>query len=160
MWLPLHNTLQCTKLGIASVFCSVLWNWTPNFENVVAPLAVAVVVAVVCTCVCVCVSLNILPQNVDVNVHPTKNEVHFLHEDTVIEAIQRAVDARLLAADSSRTYYMQVNSLTACTLMQKTWGLWSSYVPPLQPFYVPFSGPTRVSWCQKRTSGLYGARED
>jgi len=29
-----------------------------------------------------------------------------------------------------------------------------------QPFYGPFSGTTRVSWCQKRTSGLYGARED
>jgi len=26
-------------------------------------------------------------------------------------------------------------------------------------FYGPFSGSTRVSWCQKRTSGLYGARE-
>jgi len=24
----------------------------------------------------------------------------------------------------------------------------------------PFSGTTLVSWCQKRTSGLYGARED
>jgi len=29
-----------------------------------------------------------------------------------------------------------------------------------QPFYGPFSGTTRVSRCQKRTSGLYGARED
>jgi len=29
-----------------------------------------------------------------------------------------------------------------------------------QPFYGPFSGTTRVSQCQKRTSGLYGARED
>ena len=28
-----------------------------------------------------------------------------------------------------------------------------------QPFYGPFSGTTRVSRCQKRTSGLYGARE-
>jgi len=27
-----------------------------------------------------------------------------------------------------------------------------------QPFYGPFSGTTRVSWCQKRTSGLYGAK--
>ena len=52
--------------------------------------------------------MSILPQNVDVNIHPTKHEVHFLHEDTVIEAIQRAVDSRLLAADASRTYYMQV----------------------------------------------------
>jgi len=29
-----------------------------------------------------------------------------------------------------------------------------------QPFYGRFSGTTRVSWCQKRTSGLYGSRED
>jgi len=29
-----------------------------------------------------------------------------------------------------------------------------------QPFYGPFSGTTHVSQCQKRTSGLYGARED
>jgi len=29
-----------------------------------------------------------------------------------------------------------------------------------QPFYGPFSGTTWVSWCQKRTSGLYGARGD
>jgi len=29
-----------------------------------------------------------------------------------------------------------------------------------QVFYGPFSGTTRVSQCQKRTSGLYGARED
>ena len=29
-----------------------------------------------------------------------------------------------------------------------------------QPFCGPFSGTTRVSRCQKRTSGLYGARED
>jgi len=29
-----------------------------------------------------------------------------------------------------------------------------------QPFYGPFSGTTWVSRCQKRTSGLYGARED
>jgi len=29
-----------------------------------------------------------------------------------------------------------------------------------QPFYSPFSGTTRLSQCQKRTSGLYGARED
>ena len=29
-----------------------------------------------------------------------------------------------------------------------------------QPFYGPFSGTTRMSQCQKRTSGLYDARED
>jgi len=34
----------------------------------------------------------------------------------------------------------------------------STTPPPPQPFYGPFSGTTRVSRCQKRTSGLYGAR--
>ena len=34
-----------------------------------------------------------------------------------------------------------------------------NHTPP-QPFYGPFSETTRVSQCQKRTSGLYGARED
>jgi len=29
-----------------------------------------------------------------------------------------------------------------------------------QPFYGPFSWTTRASQCQKRSSGLYGARED
>ena len=32
--------------------------------------------------------------------------------------------------------------------------------PPPPPFYGPFSGTSRVSRCQKRTSGLYGARGD
>jgi len=32
--------------------------------------------------------------------------------------------------------------------------------PPPQPFYGPFFGTTRVSWWQKGTSGLNGARED
>jgi len=31
---------------------------------------------------------------------------------------------------------------------------------PPQPFYGPFSRTTRVSRYEKRTSGLYGARED
>ena len=31
---------------------------------------------------------------------------------------------------------------------------------PSQPFYGPFSGTKRVSRCQKRTSGCYGARGD
>ena len=32
--------------------------------------------------------------------------------------------------------------------------------PPSRPFYGPFSGTSRESRCQKRTCGLYGARED
>ena len=36
-------------------------------------------------------SLEIAPHNVDVNVHPTKHEVFFLHQDIIIEKIQRGL---------------------------------------------------------------------
>ncbi|XP_061600594.1 DNA mismatch repair protein Mlh1 [Cololabis saira] len=52
-------------------------------------------------------SLEISPQNVDVNVHPTKHEVHFLHEDSVIESVQKHVESKLLGSNSSRTYFTQ-----------------------------------------------------
>jgi DNA mismatch repair protein MLH1 len=52
-------------------------------------------------------SIEIAPANIDVNVHPTKHEVHFLHEDVVVESVQRAVEAGLLGCNVSRTYYTQ-----------------------------------------------------
>ena len=54
-------------------------------------------------------SLSIAPQNIDVNVHPTKYEVHFLHQEQVIERIQKCVEQRLLGCNSSRTFYTQVS---------------------------------------------------
>jgi len=42
----------------------------------------------------------------------------------------------------------------------KIWHIGILTTTPPQPFYGPFSGTTRVSQCQKRTSGLYGTRED
>lgn len=53
------------------------------------------------------ISLNVLPQNVDVNVHPTKHEVKFLHEDEILEKLQQAVDAKLLGSNTSRTFLTQ-----------------------------------------------------
>ncbi|KAF4024168.1 hypothetical protein G4228_015962 [Cervus hanglu yarkandensis] len=52
-------------------------------------------------------SLEISPQNVDVNVHPTKHEVHFLHEDSILERVQQHIESRLLGANASRTYFTQ-----------------------------------------------------
>lgn len=52
-------------------------------------------------------SLEISPQNIDVNVHPTKHEVHFLHEDAITSSIQAAIEAKLLGSNSSRTFFTQ-----------------------------------------------------
>ncbi|XP_062851880.1 DNA mismatch repair protein Mlh1 [Trichomycterus rosablanca] len=52
-------------------------------------------------------SLEIAPHNIDVNVHPTKHEVHFLHEDSIIESIQKNIESKLLGSNSSRTYFTQ-----------------------------------------------------
>lgn len=52
-------------------------------------------------------SLDIVPQNVDVNVHPTKREVRFLFEDEVIQFITGKVHDALSSVDDSRAYKMQ-----------------------------------------------------
>lgn len=48
--------------------------------------------------------------NVDVNVHPTKHEVHFLHEDKVIDKVVDAIQDKLSGTNTSRTFYTQVNA--------------------------------------------------
>jgi len=60
--------------------------------------------------------------------------------------------------DNCSQYLQQTLPIYAMTMFQ-TYPVIFLAVPPLQPFYGPFSGTTRVSRCQKRTSGLYGARE-
>lgn len=64
---------------------------------------------------CHCHSLEIAPHNIDVNVHPTKHEVHFLHEDCIIESVQKHIESKLLGSNSSRTYFTQV--MHPCSLL-------------------------------------------
>lgn len=58
------------------------------------------------------ISLEIDPKIVDVNVHPTKHEVHFLNEEQIVELIATAVETKLLGSNNSRMFYTQVLFIT------------------------------------------------
>ncbi|KAI8319432.1 DNA mismatch repair protein MutL [Martensiomyces pterosporus] len=46
--------------------------------------------------------LRIKPENIDVNVHPTKREVRFLNEDSIVNAIVETIQKKLLDGNAAR----------------------------------------------------------
>lgn len=64
-------------------------------------------------------SLDLPLQNVDVNVHPTKKEVQFLHEDEIATAIESSLKKVLLGGNESRAFTVNKlkPTLAATTMM-------------------------------------------
>lgn len=65
-------------------------------------------------------SLEIDPNNVDVNVSPTKLEVNFLHEDLIVEKIRDVIEEKLLATTETKKLYTQSLLPGAPEVSQKT----------------------------------------
>ena len=66
-------------------------------------------------------SLQIEPKNVDVNVHPTKHEVHFLHEDVITSAVGNSIDKILQESNQSRTFFVQVSIFIGILTLSSYW---------------------------------------
>jgi len=76
---------------------------------------------------------------------------------------QQNTSTAVSSTSRKRIYHVsyKTNTVThVCILNCTSCSLNCASTTPTQPFYGPFSGTTRVSRCQKRTSGLYGARRD
>ncbi|CAH2010901.1 unnamed protein product [Acanthoscelides obtectus] len=52
-------------------------------------------------------SLELDPGNIDVNISPTKHEVHFLNEQQIVETITSTLETKLLGSNNSRVFFTQ-----------------------------------------------------
>lgn len=54
-------------------------------------------------------ALEVDPTKLDVNIHPTKQEVHLMDSDDIVEVVCESLGKVLAAGSESRSYKVQVN---------------------------------------------------
>ena len=53
-------------------------------------------------------ALTVKPENIDVNIHPTKQQVHFLYEDFIVERVCKTLSSSLSQNNCSKSFMTQV----------------------------------------------------
>ncbi|XP_034108161.1 DNA mismatch repair protein Mlh1 [Drosophila albomicans] len=109
-------------------------------------------------------SLTMPAHNLDVNVHPTKHEVHFLYQDEIIERIKQQLEAQLLGSNTTRSFYKQLKlpgtpQLEDTQVMDKTQRIYEkemvrtdSTEQKLDKFFKPLEKADSGSSCETPTT--------
>jgi len=104
----------------------------------------------------VCVQCNKKSDNH--NHHTQRKKLSLSEKKTTIDSLPD--DRNMLLTYGQIHTITHINFFTTKISIEAVWLLTTTTTHTPQPFYSSFSGTTRVSRCQKRTSGLHGARGD
>ncbi|XP_057453907.1 DNA mismatch repair protein MLH1 [Lotus japonicus] len=63
------------------------------------------------------ISIVLPPENIDVNVHPTKREVSVLNQEVIIEKIQSVVESTMRSSNEARTFQEQTAGQSSLSLI-------------------------------------------
>ncbi|XP_020573556.1 DNA mismatch repair protein MLH1 isoform X2 [Phalaenopsis equestris] len=91
-------------------------------------------------------SIRLPPEHVDVNVHPTKREVSFLNQESLVNTIQDAVESKLMSSNNTRTFHTQTLTSTAMTHMVVKKDTQENFSSVAKSQKVPVNKMVRTDW--------------